>query len=96
MLEDKRFVTGTVAQLVGKLSINGNILGQPELSVLTRVLNGTVFKQVGSIKKGERGRPAAIWQADLETATFLYADDNAASLASDDDATVAPKVAATA
>lgn len=84
MLENKRFVTGTVAQLVGKLSINGNILGQPELSVLTRVLNGTVFKQVGSIKKeGERGRPAAIWTVDLETATFLDAGDNSADLQSD-------------
>lgn len=60
-----RFITGTIAQLSGKLTLNGVALGQPELSVMTRIFNGSIFKQVGIIKKeGERGRPAIVWQVD--------------------------------
>lgn len=96
MSDSKRFVTGTIAQLVGKLALNNVVLDQPALSVMTRVFEGSIFKQVGTIRKeGERGRPAAIWQVDLETAAFFNAGDNAASLASDEDASVV-KVAASA
>lgn len=81
-----RYVTGTVAQLVGKLSINGVALGQPELSVMTRIFAGTVFKQVGIVRKeGERGRPAAVWQIDTETAAWFECAD-ATGLATSDDA----------
>jgi hypothetical protein len=67
-----RYVTGTIAQLVGKLTLNGVALGQLELSTMTRIFAGSTFKQVGQIKReGERGRPAIIWQIDTETAAWF-------------------------
>lgn len=99
-----RYVTGTIAQLAGKLSLNGKTLDQPALSTMTRFLDGAQFKQVGIIKKeGERGRPAIIWQVDTESAAwFETADltaDTSGLVVSDTDAPayVAPvKTAATA
>jgi len=71
-----RFITGTIAQLSGKLTLNGTTLGQPELSVMTRIFGGSVFKQVGIVKKeGERGRPAIIWQVDTESAAWFECAD---------------------
>lgn len=82
-----RFVTGTIAQLSGKLSLNGTVLGQPELSVMTRIFGGTVFKQVGIVKReGERGRPAIIWQVDTESAAWFECGDTTGLSVSEDDA----------
>ncbi len=86
-----RFVTGTIAQLSGKLSLNGKALDQPALSTMTRYLDGAQFKQVGIIKKeGERGRPAIVWQVDTESAAWFEAADlsvdSAGLVVSDDDA----------
>ena len=82
-----RFITGTIAQLSGKLSLNGTTLGQPELSVMTRIFGGTVFKQVGIVKReGERGRPAIIWQVDTESAAWFECADTSGLVASEDDA----------
>lgn len=82
-----RFITGTIAQLSGKLSLNGTTLGQPELSVMTRVFSGTIFKQVGIVKReGERGRPATIWQVDTETAAWFECADTSGLVVSDDEA----------
>lgn len=94
-----RYLTGTIAQLAGKLSLNGVTLGQPELSVMTRIFNGAAFKQVGQVKKaGERGRPALVWQLDTEAVTQFVCTDTAGLAASDADAPefVAPAKAATA
>ena len=96
MSDSKRFVIGTIAQLVGKLALNGTVLDQPALSVMTRVFEGSIFKQVGTIRKeGERGRPAAIWSVDLETAAFFNAGHNSIDLQTDDLPLVA-KIAASA
>lgn len=66
-----RYVTGTIAQLSGKISLNGYFLGQPELSVLSRIMEGTMFHRVGIVKRdGYRGRPAIVWQVDTETSAF--------------------------
>ena len=83
-----RFVTGTVAQLADNLTLNGITLSQPEISVLTRLFKGSVFKQVGVIRKeGERGRPAIIWQVDTDAPMFLEVPKVENGLtASDDDA----------
>lgn len=82
-----RFITGTVAQLAGKLTMNGQVLGQPELSVMTRLCAGKQFKQVGIIKhEGQRGRPSIIWQVDTETAAWFEASDTTGLVASDTDA----------
>ena len=71
-----RYLTGTIAQLSGKLTLNGVALGQPELALMTRIFGGTVFKQVGIVKKeGERGRPASIWQVDTEVAAWFECSD---------------------
>lgn len=81
-----RFITGTIAQLSGKLSLNGTTLGQPELSVMTRIFGGTVFKQVGIVKReGERGRPAIIWQVDTESAAWFECADTSGLVVSEDD-----------
>ena len=82
-----RYLTGTIAQLSGKLTLNGKPLDQPALSTLTRFLDGSVFKQVGVIKKeGERGRPAIIWQVDTESAVWVEGADTANLTVSDTDA----------
>ena len=95
-----RFLTGTIAQLSGKITLNGKVLDQPALSTMTRFLEGSLFKQVGVIKKeGERGRPAIIWQVDTESAMFFETASTVDLVASDDDAPAyaAPvKAAATA
>lgn len=94
-----RFITGTVAQLSGKLTLNGQPLGQPELSVFTRLCAGKQFKQVGIIKhEGARGRPSIIWQVDTETAAWFEVADATGLNASDTDAPeyVAPVKAAAA
>lgn len=95
----KRYVTGTIAQLAGNLDLNGVKLGQPELSVMTRIFGGSLFKQVGVVKQeGARGRPAIIWQVDTESVAYFNLNGAVDGLAqSDDDAPayVAP-VAATA
>ncbi len=91
-----RFVTGTIAQLSGKLTLNGKVLDQPALSTMTRFLEGAQFKQVGIIKKeGERGRPAIIWQVDTGSAAWFEASSTVDLIVSDDDAPayVAPKAA---
>lgn len=80
-----RYVVGTIAQLANNLTLNGVTLGQPELSVMTRVFAGHAFKQIGSIRKeGERGRPAAIWQIDTEVAAFFEITDPSTVSVSDD------------
>lgn len=80
-----RFAIGTIAQLSGKLTLNGHTLGQPELSVLTRLLGGdkpdSIFRKVGEIRKeGERGRPAIIWSVDTETAAWVELGNDTAGL----------------
>lgn len=85
-----RFLTGTIAQLSGKLTLNGVALGQPELSVMTRLFNGNIFKQVGVVKKeGERGRPAIIWQVDTETAAWFECSDTTGLAVSEEEAATA-------
>lgn len=89
-----RFITGTIAQLSGKLTLNGVALGQPELSTMTRIFNGSLFKQVGIVKReGERGRPAIIWQVDTETAAWFECDDTTDLTVSDDEAPTVTKAA---
>lgn len=67
-----RFITGTIAQLAGKVSMNGIVLNQPQLSVLSTVLEGTTFRRVGIIRRdNKRGRPSIVWQIDTETSSFV-------------------------
>ena len=90
-----RYITGTIAQLAGKMTLNGTPLGQPELSVMTRLFDGTLFQRVGVIKRdGERGRPATVWQVDTESAAwFECADVSGTGLTASDEAAPAIKVA---
>jgi hypothetical protein len=82
-----RYVTGTIAQLAGKLTIEGHTLDAQELSVMTRLFDGKMFKRVGVVKKeGARGRPAYIWQVDTEVAAFFECDNTADLTLSDTDA----------
>jgi len=61
-----RYITGTIAELAGKVTFNNIPMGQPELSVMCRYfVESGGFKQVGTIKKA-KGRPCAIWQVDME------------------------------
>ena len=68
--------TGTVAQLAGKVEINGNVLKQPELSVMTRIMEGIAFRKVGEIRnEGKRGRPTNVWELDTEALVNLSVND---------------------
>ena len=81
-----RFVTGTIAQLTNKLTMNGVPLDQPALSVMTRIFSGSLFKQVGIVKKeGKRGRSAIIWQVDTEAGTFFEVGADTSGLTLSDD-----------
>lgn len=60
-----RYVTGTIAELAGKITFNNIPLGQPELSVMCRYFEKSGgFKQIGTIKKA-KGRPCAVWEVDM-------------------------------
>lgn len=96
-------IRGTIADFAGKLSLNGAVLGQPELSMLTRIGRGSFFNAVGTVPKpaGQRGKPATIWEltlsADLnfkqvEAAT---AAEDASEVASESDGSVAESLAST-
>ena len=63
-------IRGTIADFAGKLTVNGVTLGQPELSMLTRIGRGSFFKAIGTVPKpaGVRGKPATIWELNLEAA----------------------------
>jgi hypothetical protein len=100
-------IRGTIADFAGKLSLNGVILGQPELSMLTRIGRGSFFNAVGTVPKpaGQRGKPATIWEltlsADLnfkqvEAATVANtAAEDASEAASESDGSVAESLAST-
>ena len=55
-------IRGTVKELAGKVSVNGQVLGQPELSFLTRLGRGQFAKPVGQVKPPGKGKPATIWE----------------------------------
>ncbi len=65
-------LTGTISELVadGKLTINGVPVGQPEMSVLTRL---GFAKEIGTVERPEvaegekrkRGPAAKIWEIPL-------------------------------
>ena len=51
-------IRGSIAQLAGRVVVNGVALGQPELSMLTRIGRGHFSKPVEVIKhEGKRGKP---------------------------------------
>jgi hypothetical protein len=89
-----RYIIGTVQQLQDKLTLNGVVLGQVELSVMTRVLNGSLFKQIGIIEReGKRGRPSVVWQVDTDKAAFFECADATGLAVNDDEAPAYVKVA---
>ncbi|QDJ96233.1 hypothetical protein Xoosp13_46 [Xanthomonas phage Xoo-sp13] len=57
-------VRGTIAELAGSITINGRTVGQPELSVMTRLGFAT---EVGTADKPEgiRGPAPKIWELNL-------------------------------
>lgn len=60
-------IRGTIAELAGKLTMNGTVLGQPELSVLTRLGRDTFAKPVAQIRTGAKGRPTTVWEINTES-----------------------------
>lgn len=59
---------GTIAELADKITLGGKVLGQIELSNMTRLGNGTFARAVGTVPKapGTRGRAATIWELSPE------------------------------
>jgi hypothetical protein len=58
-------IRGTIKELIAKqVKVNGNVMGQAEFSVLTRLCNGSLATQVGFADRpaGQKGKPAAIWE----------------------------------
>lgn len=55
---------GTIAQLaLAGLTVNGNLVTAPELSILFKLGNGTFATAVDKIKvEGQRGKPATVWE----------------------------------
>lgn len=61
-------VKGTIAELDRKFKVGDMVLGQPELSVLTRIGEAGGFaRKVGEVKRPDgKGRAATIWEIDSE------------------------------
>ena len=63
-----RYISGTIAQLAGKVSMGGKVLTMKQLHTLSQLMEGTAFRKVGQIRRSDRkGRPAIIWQVDTRT-----------------------------
>jgi hypothetical protein len=68
--KQRQTLRGTIAQLAGHITVNGKPVGQAELSVLTRLGEGTFATAVERIActdengKPTRGRPTNVWQID--------------------------------
>lgn len=98
-------IRGSVAQLAGRIVVNGVALGQPELSMLTRIGRGHFCKPVEVIRhEGKRGKPTTVWEFNTDAVlNFAFANAvAAAAVANGEDAeapaveTDAPEVAETA
>ena len=64
---------GTVAELAGRISINGRVLSAPELSMIVKLGEGSFARKVGVGPKPTRGVPANIWEIDASGA-FAFKD----------------------
>jgi hypothetical protein len=82
-------IRGSVAQLAGRIVVNGVALGQPELSMLTRIGRGSFCKAVETIKKeGVRGKPTTVWEINTAAVlNFTFANANAAAAVAEGEAT---------
>ena len=59
-------ISGTLAQLSGKVRVNGKVLTAPQLSALTTLGIG---RKVGVVPKSnphQRGREASVWEFDSD------------------------------
>ena len=80
MAKQAKTVRGTIAQLIGRVTINGNTVGQAELSVLTRLGAGTFAHVVEKIAQTDangkpiKGRPTTVWEID-ENINMKFIDD---------------------
>lgn len=64
-------IRGTLAQLDGKISINGRNLTMPQLSILTTLGVGRKVGEMPKASASTRGRAASIWEFDQDhTLTF--------------------------
>lgn len=67
-----RYITGTLNELVGKLTLNDKVLNHLEIMMLSRLLNGKAFTNIGTIKANDGGgRPTVIWKVDTEVAFWF-------------------------
>ena len=67
-----RYITGTIKELVGKLTLNDHVLTHLEIMTLSRLLDGKAFTKVGTVRTAsEVGRPTVIWKVDTEVALWL-------------------------
>lgn len=74
-------IRGSVAQLAGRIVVNGVALGQPELSMLTRIGRGHFCKPVEVIRhEGKRGKPTTVWEFNTD-AVLNFAFTNAVAAA---------------
>lgn len=83
--KQKATVKGSIAQLVGRVTVEGKTVGQAELSVLTRLGAGTfarVVEKIGQVDangKAVKGRPTTIWEIDQNIRMMI--DDNPEAVA---------------
>ena len=59
-------IKGTIAELDRKFKIGNMVLGQPELSVFTRIGEAAGYaRKAGEVKRPDgKGRSATIWEID--------------------------------
>lgn len=76
-----RYLSGTIAQLAGKVSMGGKVLTKQQLHILSQLMDGTAFRKVGQIRRADRsGRPAIIWQVDTRTSAFIELENRKGGL----------------
>lgn len=79
-------IVGSVKELAGRVSVNGVELGQPELSMLTRLGRGSFAKVIRTErgKDQKRGKSTNIWEIDPNALLTLVLDAPKAAKATEE------------
>ena len=83
-------ITGSIKELAGRVSVGGIVLGQPELSTLTRLGQAAGFarvidtiRNVDANGKPARGKPGNIWEINLAASMSLVVSEVATAPVTD-------------
>lgn len=68
-----KFVVGTLSYLAGKITLNGLSPTYQELSRMSRMFEGTLFRRVGTIYHEGPGRKKVVWEISLAKGAVVRA-----------------------